>query len=58
MGEDAGLGDSVIARRTQSHLTEKRNPMHDLIVAVSFVAVLLVPCVVAAFTGPSETTEA
>ena len=28
--------------------------MHDLIIATVFVAMLLTPCVVAAFTGTSE----
>lgn len=28
--------------------------MHDMMIAATFVAMLLIPCIVAAFTGTSE----
>jgi hypothetical protein len=45
---------SSLARGQIDPLPEKRNPMHDLLIASVFVVMMLLPCLVASAAGTSE----
>jgi len=53
MGESSVQAHALTVDKGKS-LSIKEFPMHDLIVGVVFIAMMIVPCIVAAKTGSSE----
>jgi hypothetical protein len=54
------LGDvsaGTKARFSSYSKKKERNPMHDLLVGASFVAMVLAPCIVAMFSGKDVEVE-
>ncbi len=54
----AAVGDAQTVRGDMSSSTEKRFPsMHDLLIAGSFVLMVLLPCIVTMKSGATEESE-
>jgi hypothetical protein len=45
----------IIVWMVRVNPTEETSPMHDLLVGLTFIAMVLSPAIVAAFSGSSET---